>query len=583
MVNTDRLCMGCMNDNGGEKVCPICGFDSAEDNAQNALAVGTWLNNNRYLIGRVTEESGDGITYIGWDNDLNAVVNIKEYFPEGIAQRDSGRMAVTPAENRESAFSRGIKEFAELFVALSKLPESTAILRVADIFEENGTLYAVQNTVSGATLKSFLIRNGGVLKWEQAKPLFMPLIATVSALNEAGIAHRGISPDNIIVGRDGKLRLTDFCIKEARIEHSEFLARLSSGYAAPEQYLEEESYGESCDVYAIGAVLFKTLIGVTPPDAKDRLINDKLSVPAKITETVPKGALVSIANTLKVDKMERVLTLERFYKMLETVSVTPVVVEDSSDDETADKKGGSAKMYALIASLITAGLFIIFFIIFLIFFGDALKPDQDTNASSYSEPSYVEQNSSANSGYAPESETYPVPELLGKSYTEVYGQMQTEHTEFVFEVVGRVSSDKYPRGAICDMQVEGTSIKAGDKFIRNTVIQLYISQGPDKVTMPDIIGLSISEAKSTLFDAGFYSDTLILRKAYDETFLPGQVFKVTYGEDDATVVPGTKISLNEIVIIYYRDVVEEDLLGEGDFEQETETEEQPEEETEQTE
>ena len=99
MVNTDRLCMGCMNDNGGEKVCPICGFDSAEDNAAEFLSVGTWLNANRYLVGRVIEESGDGVTYIGWDNDLNAVVNIKEYFPAGIAVRSADRMTVTPAED----------------------------------------------------------------------------------------------------------------------------------------------------------------------------------------------------------------------------------------------------------------------------------------------------------------------------------------------------------------------------------------------------------------------------------------------------------------------------------------------------
>ena len=96
MVNTDRLCMGCMNDNGGEKVCPICGFDSAEDNAAEFLSVGTWLNANRYLVGRVIEESGDGVTYIGWDNDLNAVVNIKEYFPAGIAVRSASDTELVP-------------------------------------------------------------------------------------------------------------------------------------------------------------------------------------------------------------------------------------------------------------------------------------------------------------------------------------------------------------------------------------------------------------------------------------------------------------------------------------------------------
>ncbi|MBE6782222.1 MAG: PASTA domain-containing protein [Ruminococcaceae bacterium] len=553
MVNTDRLCRGCMNDNGGEKICSICGYDSSEDNASEFLAVGTWLNANRYLLGRVIEESGDGVTYIGWDNEINAVVNIKEYFPQGIAVRRPDRLTVTPDEDKALAFTRGINSFTDLFFKLRNQPESTAILRVVDIFEANGTMYAVQNTVSGTTLKSFLIRNGGTLKWEQVKPLFMPLLATISDLNSAGIVHRGISPDNIIVGRDGKLRLSGFCIKEVKVEHTEFLSYLASGYAAPEQYLENDTYSDSCDVYAIGAVMFRTLIGVTPPDAKDRLVNDRLSVPAKVTEVVPKGALVSIANTLKVDKTERVSSVERFYKMLETVSVGTAVVPSVAAKETAPKKQGlSGKNAAIIASAVTAVIFIILFIIFWILFGHLLTPNQDNSSTSDPSP-IITDTSSVNSGYAPEGGTYPIPELVGKVYTDVYGEMQTEYSQFKFEVGGRIPSDKYPRGSICEIKVNGIVAKAGDKAPRDTVIEIYISQGPDKVTMPNIIGQSVDEAKSMLFDAGFYSDTIILRKAYDEFILPGQVFKVTYGEDDASIVAGTKVSLNELIIVYYRE------------------------------
>lgn len=554
MVNTDRLCMGCMNDNGGEKICSICGYDSSEDNAPEFLAVGTWLNANRYLLGRVIEENGDGVTYIGWDNETNAVVNIKEYFPHGIAERRPDRLTVTPREDKALSFTRGMDSFTDLFFRLRNQPESTAILRVVDIFEANGTMYAVQSTISGTTLKSFLIRNGGTLKWEQVKPLFMPLLATISDLNNAGIVHRGISPDNIIVGRDGKLRLTGFCIKEVRVEHTEFLSYLSSGYAAPEQHLENDTYSASCDVYAIGAVMFRTLIGVTPPDAKDRLANDKLSVPAKVTEVVPKGALVSIANALKVDKTERVSSAERLYKMLETVSIgTAVMPNVDANGSKPQKKKISGKSAAIIASAITAVIFIILFIIFWLLFGGLLTKAPDDNSSSSTPAPIITDNSSVNSGYAPEGGTYPIPELIGSVYTDVYGDMQTEYSQFKFEVGGRIPSDKYQRGFICDVKVNGVSVKAGDKAPRDTVIEVYISQGPDKVTMPNIIGKTVDQAKSMLFDAGFYSDTIILRKAYEEFVLPGQVFKVTYGEDDASIVAGTKVSLNELIIVYYRE------------------------------
>ncbi len=565
MVNTDRLCMGCMNDNGGEKVCPICGYDTAEDNADQYLAVGTWLNANRYLVGKAVEESGDGVTYIGWDNDLNAVVNIKEYFPQGIAQRSSDRLTVTPADGRGLAFNAGKDEFVALFTSLARLSESTAILHVVDAFESGGTVYAVQSTVSGTTLKAFLIRHGGALKWEQVKPLFMPLLATVSELNDAGIIHRGISPESIIVGRDGKLRLTGFSIKSARIEHSEFLSQLASGFSAPEQYLENDNYGASCDVYALGAVIFRCLIGTTPPDAKERLASDKLAIPAKITETVPRGVLVAVANALKVDKTQRIGSVERFYKMLEAVASNTVMLGDIRQEADAKKKKGYNAKYVVISIAVTAFIFIIAIVaaFFIFDLNDTLFPSSEpvNNNPVSSQNSSV--NSPASSGYAPGTVLLEVPDLIGKAYSEVYGEMQTEYSHFTFEVVGRMASDTVKKGGICKQSIEG-----GTKVERDTVIEIYISQGPDKVSMPNIIGMTVAEAKSSLFDAGFYSDTIIVRKGFDVSADPGDVYKVAYVEDDAVIKSGSKLSVNELIVIYYRDpdtaVLEDDTSSNED-------------------
>ena len=67
MINTDGLCLGCMSDNGGENICPICGFDNTTQNPSYALPVKSLLE-NRYFIGKTLSEDGEGITYIGWDN-----------------------------------------------------------------------------------------------------------------------------------------------------------------------------------------------------------------------------------------------------------------------------------------------------------------------------------------------------------------------------------------------------------------------------------------------------------------------------------------------------------------------------------
>ena len=561
MVNTDRLCMGCMNDNGGEKVCPICGYDTAEDNKTEYLSAGTWLNANRYLVGKVIEESGDGVTYIAWDNDQNAVVNIKEYFPKGIAVRSTDRLSVAPAENKGAVFNNGKDEFVSLFTSLARMDEATAILRIVDAFESGGTVYAVQSTVSGTTLKAFLIRHGGTLKWEQVKPLFMPLISTVSRLNEAGIVHRGISPDNIIVGRDGKLRLSGFCIKSAKIEYSEFMSTMASGYAAPEQYLENDSYSQSCDVYALGAVIFRCLIGTTPPDAKDRLVSDKLSIPSKIAETVPRAVLVATANALKVDETQRVQTAERFYKMLEAVSSGTVMLGEIKKEEKTEKKSGSSAKYVVLSILATALVFGIAIVCIILFSDRGDSPSSSSQPVDNQISSSAPSSSSQNEGYAPGTVRYKVPDLLGQEYTEIYGDLQTEYSHFTFQVAGRMADESVPKGRICKQSVVG-----GSEAERGTVIEIYISQGPSKVAMPKIVGMSLADAKCELFDAGFYSDTIIVRKGYDASAKPGQVYKVTYGEDDSAIKSGSKISVNEIIVIYYLDpdtVVEEPTTQES--------------------
>ena len=119
MLNTERLCLGCMNDNGGEKVCSICGYDSREQNPQGFLPVKFWIK-ERYLIGRACDSNGEGITYIGWDNKEDTVVNKREYFPKGAAERDADN-SVKIVKGSEFTFNEGIMNFLELNKKLQKL------------------------------------------------------------------------------------------------------------------------------------------------------------------------------------------------------------------------------------------------------------------------------------------------------------------------------------------------------------------------------------------------------------------------------------------------------------------------------
>ena len=501
MVNTDRLCKGCMNDNGGERNCPICGHDAASDNAAQYLAIGTWLNNNRYLVGKVIEENGDATVYIGWDNDNNTVVHITEYLPAGLARRSADRLTVSPNDDQGLGFNRGLDEFVQLYKGLSNLPQSTYILPVVDIFEANGTVYAVTATVSSITLKDFLIRNGGVLKWEQIKLLFMPLLSTVSALHEAGIVHLGISPETILVGRDGRLYLSGFSIKSARVANTDFAYKLAPGFSAPEQYDISSEVGPESDVYALGAVVFRAAIGATPPDAKERLVNDKLSIPANAAETVSKGALIAIAGALKVNVADRTTSAEKFKKTIEAAQgIAPVVEPAVAEKKTAQKGGGGAK-YAVLASVITAVIVIIVAIILSRFvdFNELFgNKESSSNAGAVTSSMTNDEGLFPTPNIIETDNGVVVPDWTGYTYSEVISDMNKNNLEFKIVITGKVYSDNVAEGKI----VKQTGI--GKKVDPASQIDIVISLGKSMKKLPNnLIGMTIEEAEYALLKAGF--------------------------------------------------------------------------------
>ena len=108
-------------------------------------------------------------------------------------------------------------------------------IKLIDIIEENNTAYAVTEHIESLSLREFLLRSKtGYLNWEKAKVLFMPVLSLLSNLHQSGIVHYGISPDTLLIGRDGKLRLSGFSIPEARFERTQIPAELFDGYTPPD-------------------------------------------------------------------------------------------------------------------------------------------------------------------------------------------------------------------------------------------------------------------------------------------------------------------------------------------------------------
>ncbi len=541
MNNTERLCLGCMNEKGNENACQVCGWDSSSKNPDFALPAASVLA-NRFIVGRVTAVDGEGISYIALDKSDNSVVTVKEYFPKGFALRNPDKTVLMKI-GEEYLFNEGLLEFMEISKTImgSDLP---SLIPVVAVFEENSTAYSVTKSVSGITLEAFLEKNGGTLKWEQARPLFLPLIDTIKGMNDLGVVHGGISPETIVVCRDGKLRISGYSIKKIRYESSELNSTVYAGYAAVEQYASENVRLDSyTDVYGLSAVFFRVLMGVTLAKASIRLQNDAMTIPAKFAEEIPRQVLAALANGLQVLPKNRTKNIEIFKNELVygEISAPPAAPAGATANGKSTKKASSAK-YALISALCTAVVFIgVALILVFGVFKDQFFPADNTDSSeptsSIDTPS-VNQIGDIDSDAAVSVRLYDVPDFTGKYYSEIY--QNNDYEMFDISVVDRAFSDKYPKGTVASQ-----SVKAGEGVERDTEIELVISLGPKNVTMPSLSGLTYDEAVLELLKAGFIYENIELLEKYDEDLDPGVVIDQSpkYSETVVTDI-AVKIYIN---------------------------------------
>ena len=114
-----------------------------------------------------------------------------------------------------------------------------------------------------------------------------------------------------IIGNDGKVKITGFCLGAARTARSDLNSQLFDGYSAIEQYGFEGSQGTWTDIYSFGAVLYRTLIGSDPISAKERMSNDRLMVPGRFAEALPAYVINGLINALQILPEDRTRTVEQ--------------------------------------------------------------------------------------------------------------------------------------------------------------------------------------------------------------------------------------------------------------------------------
>lgn len=318
-MDLQHLCMGCMTLKGDVDVCPSCGFvEGTPPETPQHLAPRTIVN-DRYLLGRVLGQGGFGITYLGWDMNLDIKLAVKEYLPRDFATRtaEQTQVSVYSGDYKEH-FQYGLEKFLEEAKILAQYNNEPGIVSVRDFFRENGTAYLVMYYLEGITFKQYLEQMGGKIPFESAQAIMMPVLDALKEVHRNGLLHRDISPDNIYITTQRQVKLLDFgAARHSVTEHSKSLSViLKPGYAPEEQYRTKGKQGPWTDLYAAAATLYRAIAGQVPPDSLDRMDEDTLEPPSKLGIEIPAYAEAALMKALALRAPQRFQTIQEFQSAL---------------------------------------------------------------------------------------------------------------------------------------------------------------------------------------------------------------------------------------------------------------------------
>ena len=362
-----KICFGCFEQyDDSFDICPHCGYaEGTEPELATYMRPGAILK-ERYVIGRALGHGGFSVTYLAWDALLLHKVAIKEYLPSEYATRRPGESRLTVFTGKEGEyFQFGKEKFLDEAKRLSAFQDEEGIVHVYDCFSANETAYLVMEYLDGITLSEYLKKESAVspqgrIAPEKAIAMLTPIMLSLQRVHDSGMIHRDIAPDNIMVLKDGGVRLIDFGAARHAVHDcgKSMTVIIKDGYSPEEQYNSHGVQGPAADVYALSATLYQMMTGVTPPGAIERgeylqqHKRDLLPPPSKYNKAITKAQETALLNGMALHTQERTQSVAELYE--ELTAQTPA----RRVQETIRKRGSfSWPLWAKIAAgVLTAAI-----------------------------------------------------------------------------------------------------------------------------------------------------------------------------------------------------------------------------------
>lgn len=308
------------------------------------LKQGTHLQGGKYRIEKVLGQGGFGITYLAIQTGLDRKIAVKEFFMKELCERNESTSYVTlGTQGSKETVSRFREKFLKEARNIAMLNHPN-IVRVIDIFEENGTAYYVMEFAENGSL-SDKVKKEGCLSEPLATRYIKQVADALNYIHGRKMNHLDVKPGNIMLNGNDDAILIDFGLSKQYDETtgkqtSTTPVGISEGYAPMELYMQGGvgEFSPSTDIYSLGATFYKLLTGVTPPNAS-YINNVGLPTDKLKNRGVSQNTIDVINKAMEGRKRDRIKDINSFVKGLacETSSEIPLPIPnviDGNDDVT---------------------------------------------------------------------------------------------------------------------------------------------------------------------------------------------------------------------------------------------------------